>query len=46
VISAGDSEEEVTANIREAVLLHLEGLREVGDRIPEPRTSVAVIEAA
>jgi predicted RNase H-like HicB family nuclease len=46
VLSVGDSEEEVTANIREAVLLHLEGLREAGDRIPEPRTSVAVIEAA
>jgi predicted RNase H-like HicB family nuclease len=46
VMSVGDSEEEVTANIREAVLLHLEGLREAGDRIPEPRTSVAVIEAA
>jgi predicted RNase H-like HicB family nuclease len=46
VMSVGDSEEEVTAKIREAVLLHLEGLREAGDRIPEPRTSVAVIEAA
>ena len=46
VMSVGDSEEEVTANIREAVLLHLEGLREAGDRIPEPRTSVTVIEAA
>ena len=46
VMSVGDSEEEVTANIRDAVLLHLEGLREAGDRIPEPRTSVAVIEAA
>ena len=46
VISVGESEEEVTANIREAVILHLEGLREAGDRIPEPRTSVVVIEAA
>ena len=46
VISVGDTEEEVTANIREAVILHLEGLREAGDKIPEPKTSVAVIEAA
>ena len=46
VISVGDTEEEVTANIREAVILHLEGLREAGDEIPEPKTSVAVIEAA
>ena len=46
VVSVGDTEEEVTANIREAVMLHLEGLREAGDEIPKPRTSVAVIEAA
>jgi predicted RNase H-like HicB family nuclease len=46
VISVGESEEEVTANIREAVILHLDCLREAGDRIPEPRTSVVVIEAA
>jgi predicted RNase H-like HicB family nuclease len=46
VISIGDTEEEVTASIREAVILHLEALREAGDRIPEPRTSVTVIEAA
>jgi predicted RNase H-like HicB family nuclease len=46
VISVGDTEEAVTANIREAVILHLEGLREAGDEIPEPKTSVAVIEAA
>ena len=46
VISVGESEEDVTANIREAVLLHLEGLRAAGDRIPEPQTSVTVIEAA
>lgn len=46
VISVGDTEEEVTANIRDAIALHLEGLRETGARIPEPRTLVAVIEAA
>ena len=46
VISIGDTEEEVTANIRDAVILHLEGLRDAGDTIPEPKTSVTVIEAA
>jgi len=46
VISLGETEEDVTANIREAVMLHLEGLREAGDRIPEPTTSVTVIDAA
>jgi len=46
VISVGDSQEEVTANIRQAIALHLEGLRESGDDIPEPKTLVAVIDAA
>ena len=45
VVSVGDSEEEVTANIRLAIALHLEGLRDAGDRIPEPRTLVTVIDA-
>ena len=45
VISVGDSEEEVIANIREAIALHLEGLREAGDQIPEPRTRVAIVDA-
>ena len=45
VISVGDSQEEVTANIRQAIALHLEGLRDCGDDIPEPKTLVAVIDA-
>jgi predicted RNase H-like HicB family nuclease len=46
VISVGDSPEEVTANIRQAITLHLEGLRDSGDDIPESKTLVAVIDAA
>lgn len=46
VISVGESEAEVTANIREAVALHLEGLREMGSLLPEPRTLVTTIDAA
>ena len=46
VISVGDSQEEVTDNIRQAIALHLEGLRDSGDAIPEPKTLVAVIDAA
>jgi predicted RNase H-like HicB family nuclease len=46
VISVGETEVEVTANIREAVALHLEGLREMGRIIPEPRTLVTTIDAA
>lgn len=45
VISVGDSEGEVTGNIREAIELHLAGLREHGDPVPEPRTLVAVVDA-
>jgi len=46
VISVGESEEEVIANVRQAIALHLDGLRQAGDQIPEPRTRVAVIDAA
>jgi predicted RNase H-like HicB family nuclease len=45
VISVGDTEQQVTANIQEAIALHLEGLRDVGGPIPEPRSSVAVVDA-
>ena len=46
VISVGETEEDVMANIREAVALHLEGLRAAGDQVPEPRTLVTVVETA
>jgi predicted RNase H-like HicB family nuclease len=46
VISLGDTEAEVTANIREAIALHLEGLRDAGDPVPEPRSSVTFVSAA
>jgi predicted RNase H-like HicB family nuclease len=46
VISIDDSEEEAIANVRQAITLHLEGLRQAGEKIPEPRTRVAVVDAA
>jgi predicted RNase H-like HicB family nuclease len=46
VATVGDSEDDVKANIQEAITLHLEGLREAGDPIPEPRSSVTFIDAA
>lgn len=46
VISVGDTEAEVKAHIREAIAMHLEGLREAGEDVPEPRTSVGVVETA
>ena len=45
VISVGDTEADVLANLREAMTLHIEGLREAGDPIPQPRSVVTFIEA-
>jgi predicted RNase H-like HicB family nuclease len=46
VISVGDTEEDVMVNVREAITLHLEGLLDAGDHIPEPKTLVTVIDTA
>ena len=46
-IAAGDSQDsqvEVEELIREAIIMHLESLREHGDPVPEPQTSVALVE--
>ena len=40
-VSVGDTMEEVTRNIREAIEFHLEGMAEDGDPIPEP-TLIAI----
>ena len=39
-VSAGDTLEETKANIREAIELHIEVMRESGDQIPEPTSEV------
>ncbi|MGA2328414.1 MAG: type II toxin-antitoxin system HicB family antitoxin [Bryobacteraceae bacterium] len=43
-ITTGRTVKEIERNIREAIELHLEGLREDGEPIPEPHTAVAYIE--
>ncbi len=43
-ISTGKTIEEIERNIREAIELHLEGIAEDGDPIPEPTTSVSYVE--
>lgn len=43
-ITTGRTIEEIDRNIREAIALHLEGLREEGEPIPEPHTAVAYVE--
>jgi len=43
-VTTGKTVEEVERNIREAIELHLEGMREDGEAIPEPSTAVAYVE--
>ena len=45
-ISTGKTVEETSRNIREAIELHLEGMRDDGESIPEPRTHVAMVEVS
>jgi len=45
-IAVGDTREEVSALMREAVVFHLEGMREGGEPIPEPTASALYIDAA
>ena len=43
-ITTGRTVEEVERNIREAIELHLEALREDGEPLPDPHTVVAYVE--
>ncbi len=43
-ITTGRTIEKIDRSIREAIALHLEGLREEGEPIPEPHTAVAYVE--
>jgi predicted RNase H-like HicB family nuclease len=43
-ITTGGTMEEIERNIREAIEFHLDGLREDGQPIPEPRTAVTYVE--
>ena len=44
--SAGDTEEETRQNFRDALAAHFELMRETGDPIPEPTSSVDYVEVA
>ena len=43
-ITTGKTIEEIERNIREAIELHLEGLLEDGEPIPNPQTAVAYVD--
>lgn len=43
-VAAGRTRADVERLIREAIQLHLEGMREDGEPIPEPTTEVDLVE--
>jgi len=43
-VTTGKTAEEVEQNIREAIELHLEGMQEDGEPIPEPSTAVGYVD--
>jgi predicted RNase H-like HicB family nuclease len=45
-VAAGDTEEETRQNFQDALRAHFEAMREVGEEIPEPQTSVDYVEVA
>ena len=45
-IATGATVKETKERIREAIVLHLNGMREDGDAIPEPRTVCDFVEVA
>ena len=45
-VAVGDTAEETRSNFQEALAAHLEAMREVGEQIPEPHTSVDYVEVA
>lgn len=45
-VSVGSTREEVLELIREAIALHLKSLGDNGEPIPEPSSSVEIIEVA
>lgn len=44
-ITTGRTVEEIERNIREAIELHIEGLIEDGEPVPEPHTAVVYVES-
>lgn len=45
-VAVGDSEEETRQSFQEALIAHFEAMREVGEPIPEPHSSVDYVEVA
>ena len=45
-IASAKSKEEVMELIRDAIEFHLEGLKEDGEPVPQPKSSVEIIDVA
>ncbi len=45
-VSIGNTLEEVQENVKEAIALYLEVLKERGEKIPQPQTHVGFVEIA
>ncbi len=45
-VAAGSTRDEVESEMRAAIELHLEGLREDGHQVPEPHTYATYVEVA
>ena len=44
--AVGDTETETRQNLRDALAEHFEAMREIGEPVPEPHTSVDYVEVA
>ncbi len=44
--AAGDTKEETLHNFEEALAAHFEAMREIGEPVPEPSSSVDYVEVA
>ena len=45
-VSTGATREACEANMRDAIELHIDGLREEGEPVPQPTTSAAFVDVA
>lgn len=43
-VSTGRTRDEVETNMRDAIAFHLDGLREEGQKVPEPQSYSAYVE--
>jgi predicted RNase H-like HicB family nuclease len=45
-VAAGDTLEETRRNFQDALAAHFDAMREIGEAIPEPHSSVDYVEVA